>query len=190
MANHFFKNYTFQKDPDEEIIFKVRKHWLILFFSFFKAFISLIILFIILYLIGFSLVVFYLALSIIFGIWFIVTIVYAFYEWAIWYLDLYVLTDKRIIDIEQKTLFSRQVSESSLERIQDVTFETRGFFATFFNYGNIKVETAGKETVISLDQVSEPDKLQKIIVNQSSEQENKEEENKDEEMFIKKSFKG
>ena len=167
MSNRLFRNYKFIKDPDEEIIFELRKHELTLILDFFKVFLSLLIFFSMIYF--FHSYIFSSWFMICFlGIWFLVTLVYGFYEWTVWYLDLYVLTDKRVVDIEQKTLFSRQVSESSLDKIQDVTFEINGFLATFFNYGNVKIETAGKETVITLDQVKDPEHLQKIIFDAQS----------------------
>ncbi len=165
MANRFLKNYSFQKDPDEKIIFKVHRYWITLVLSFVKALISIVALALLIYFIGPARVYSSITLLAILGIWFLITSVYIFFEWAVWYLDLYILTTKRIVDIEQRGLFSRQVSETSLDRIQDVTFEVKGVLATFFNYGNVRVETAGSETVISLDQVQNPERLQKTIFN-------------------------
>ena len=189
MSHRFFKNYTFQQDPDEKIFFKVHKHWLFLFFSFLKALFSLLVLAMVVYFVGFSRIFSSLALLIILSIWLLIVLVYGFFEWAIWYLDLYILTDKRIIDIEQNTLFSRQVSETDLARVQDVTFEIKGILATFFNYGNVKVETAGSETVITLDQIAEPERMQKMIFNQSRGYDIKK-QSEGKELFSKKELKG
>ena len=163
ITKRLFKNYSFNKEPDEKIIFMFRKHWVIITVSFIKALISLILFFLAIFLIGPSRVFNSIILSCILGIWLVVTLVYVSYEWLVWYLDLYILTDKRVIDIEQRTLFSRSISETTLDKIQDVTYEIHGFLATFFNYGNIKIETAGKETVISLDQIKDPEHIQKTI---------------------------
>jgi membrane protein YdbS with pleckstrin-like domain len=165
MANWFFKNYSFRKDPDEKIIFRVHRHWVTLVLSYIKAFLSLLVIFLIIYFVGPARIYSSLIALAMFAIWFLVTMVYIFFEWIVWWLDLYILTTKRIVDIEQRTLFSRQVSETSLDRIQDVTFEIKGVLATLFNYGNVRVETAGSETIISLDQVGDPEKLQKTIFN-------------------------
>lgn len=165
MANRFLKNYSFQKDSDEKIIFKVHRYWITLVLSFVKAFVSILALASLIYFVGPARVYYSITLLAILGIWFLITLVYIFFEWVVWYLDLYILTTKRIVDIEQRGLFSRQVSETSLDRIQDVTFEIKGILATFFNYGNVRIETAGSETVISLDQVKDPELLQKTIFN-------------------------
>jgi len=163
MKNLLIKNYKFNKGQDEKIIFQLRKHWVILAFSFFKVFLSFLLFSLALYFVGFSRIFNSYVWAIIFGVWFLITLVYGFYEWLVWYLYLYFLTKRRVVDIEQKTLFIRSVSETNLDKIQDVTFEIRGFLATLFSFGNVKIETAGKETVITLDQVKNSEELQKII---------------------------
>ncbi len=59
------------------------------------------------------------------------------------YLDVWIVTNKRIINIEQNGLFARTISEQRLSRIQDVTSEIKGLFPTFLNYGDVYVQTAG-----------------------------------------------
>lgn len=68
------------------------------------------------------------------------------YTWTEWYLDLWVITDRRIISIDQRRLFSRQVSSFRLERLQDLHVEINGFIATFLNYGDIKAQTASNSS--------------------------------------------
>ncbi len=62
-----------------------------------------------------------------------------------YYLDNWIITNHRIISIEQKNLFSRTVSEQALYRVQDVTAESRGIFATVFEYGTVFVQSAGQK---------------------------------------------
>lgn len=59
------------------------------------------------------------------------------------YLDIWIVTNKRIINIEQKGLFSRMVSEQKLNKVQDVTSQVKGFIPTFLNYGHVFVQSAG-----------------------------------------------
>lgn len=70
-------------------------------------------------------------------------LVYMLVRWLEYYLDVWIVTSERIIDIEQKTLFQREISEMTLDRIQNVTVEIPGFFATMMQFGNIKIQTAG-----------------------------------------------
>lgn len=67
-----------------------------------------------------------------------------------YYLDIIFVTSKRIIDLDQKGLFSRDVSIAPIEKMQDIKIEVNGIFATMFNFGDLYIQTAGhdKEFVI------------------------------------------
>lgn len=59
-------------------------------------------------------------------------------------LDSWIVTNQRILDIEQHGLFSREISEIPINRVQDITIEVRGFFRTIFKFGTIRLQTAGE----------------------------------------------
>lgn len=69
--------------------------------------------------------------------------------WVKYYLDAWILTDQRIITIDQHGLFDRQISEIAMERIQDVTIEIPSLLATFLGYGSIRVETASESEFVT-----------------------------------------
>lgn len=62
--------------------------------------------------------------------------------WADYYLDVWIITTKRLIDIRQSSLFSRQISEFQIDRVQDVTIDIHGIIPTLLKFGNLRVETA------------------------------------------------
>ena len=62
-----------------------------------------------------------------------------------YYLDTWIVTNERIINIEQQGLFSRVVSTLHLNQVQDTTAETTGFLATILSYGDVHVQTAGSK---------------------------------------------
>ncbi len=64
--------------------------------------------------------------------------------WSIYYLDTWIITDQRLIDIDQHGLFRRDISEIPLERIQNISIEIPGFIATVLHFGNLKIQTAGE----------------------------------------------
>ncbi len=66
-------------------------------------------------------------------------------SWIDFYLDVWLVTNERIIAIEQRGLFNRIHNELHLSRVEDVTCEVKGVFATLFNYGDIIIQTAGME---------------------------------------------
>ncbi len=79
-------------------------------------------------------------------------------------LDVWYITNKRIIDIQQEGFFSKKVAEQYLNRIQDVTSETVGVMPTIFKYGNVRVQTAGEQEHFLFEDVSEPDVVRQTIM--------------------------
>lgn len=71
-------------------------------------------------------------------------LVFLFLLWMDYYLDMWIITNERIIDVEQRGLFNRQVSEIPLQHVQDVTLEVRGIIETFLKFGTIRIQTAGE----------------------------------------------
>jgi len=93
------------------------------------------------------------------GMWLLLFTMFLDYE-----LDLWVVTNDRLVSIEQNGLFARTVAELDLWRVQDVTSEVQGFFPTFFNYGNVYVQTAGAVDRFALEQVPNPHEVRKLIL--------------------------
>jgi hypothetical protein len=81
-----------------------------------------------------------------------------------YYLDAWVVTDDRIINVEQRGLFSRTVSELDLAKIQDVTSEVRGFLSFIFNYGSVFVQTAAETERFHFEQIPNPHAVRKQLL--------------------------
>ncbi|MBI2122205.1 MAG: PH domain-containing protein [Candidatus Sungbacteria bacterium] len=73
-----------------------------------------------------------------------ILIIFMFLIWMDFYLDMWIITSKRIIDIEQRGLFSREISEIPLVHIQDITMDVNGVIRTFLKFGTIRLQTAGE----------------------------------------------
>lgn len=86
--------------------------------------------------------------------------------WTDYYLDMWIVTNRRIVDIEQKGFFNREVSTLPIERIQDVTIEVKGVVATVLNFGNIHVQTAGESREFSIRGIPDPRNTKEIILKQ------------------------
>jgi uncharacterized membrane protein YdbT with pleckstrin-like domain len=81
-----------------------------------------------------------------------------------YYLDAWVVTTHRVLNIEQSGLFSRAVSELDVSRIQDVTSEVKGVIAFIFGYGNVHIQTAGETERFMFEQVPNPEEVRKGIL--------------------------
>jgi len=84
------------------------------------------------------------------------------------YLDIWIVTNDRLVDIRQISLFARTIAEVDLYQIQDITSEVHGLFQTVFNYGNIYLQTAGSVPKFIIYNVHQPDKLREEIIELAS----------------------
>ena len=111
--------------------------------------------------------------------------IYSFFIWIDYYFDIWVITSERIINIEQKGLFIRSVSELKFERIQDVTVEVGGIIPTVLNYGDVFVQTAAETERFVFRHISNPYAIKDLIMGLQKKQE-AEETNELGEMIEKK----
>ncbi|MDQ1283850.1 MAG: bPH 2 protein [Patescibacteria group bacterium] len=119
------------------------------------------------------------------NLFFILTWFTFFLIWIDYYFDVWIVTDQRIVNIEQKGLFSRVVSELELENIQDITTDVKGVIPTFLNYGNLYVQTAAEMERFVFRNIPDPYSVKDMIMNLQKSAENKE-ENEFGEMLKKK----
>lgn len=87
-----------------------------------------------------------------------------FIIWLLYYLNIQVITDRRIVDVDQVGLFFHEVSELHIQNIEDVTSDVSGVFGTLFNFGNVYVQTAGTKERFEFDQVPNPGDIEKTIL--------------------------
>ncbi len=79
-----------------------------------------------------------------------------YHAWLDYYLDIWIVTSHRVINIEQKGLFNRFIAEHKLFRIQDVVSKQKGMLPTLLNYGEVHIQTAGSEKTVIFEQVPRP----------------------------------
>ncbi|NMC51405.1 PH domain-containing protein [Candidatus Kuenenbacteria bacterium] len=87
-----------------------------------------------------------------------------YYAFLDYYLDVWMVTNYRVIGVEQRGLFHRVVAEYKLFRIQDVLAEQKGFFPTVIDYGNVHIQTAGEQEVVNFKQVPNPNHVARELI--------------------------
>ena len=97
-------------------------------------------------------------------VWVLLGGFFMIYNFLDWYLDIYIVTNMRIIDINQNGLFHRVVGETPLDNVQDVVYEVKGIIATIFNYGSVTVHTGGPTGDICFEQVEKPQQVQRFLL--------------------------
>ena len=163
-----------QFEPDEKILKTVRKHWFVIVTELFVTLVLLLVPFFILFVIALfpsqllildvslgeytGLIAFFLSA------WSLLTLMVGFAIWTHYYLDMWIITDRRIILIDQVGFFNRNVSVFRLERLQDIKFYIKGIIPTILNFGTLRVQTAGAlESNFKTSGLPDPRGLQAII---------------------------
>ncbi len=89
---------------------------------------------------------------------------YSLYQWYTWQMSNYIVTNQRVIKIDQNSLFSRLISEAEIDRIQEISTEISGPIHTLLNFGTIKIQTASNTGMMDLEDVPDPYNMQQEIV--------------------------
>ncbi|MCH7492253.1 PH domain-containing protein [Patescibacteria group bacterium] len=76
----------------------------------------------------------------------------------------FIITEQRIIDVDQKGLFDRTVSETTYDKIQDVSTRVKGLMQTALHFGSVIIQTAGTQANIELHGVKDPEMIQQSII--------------------------
>lgn len=100
--------------------------------------------------------------------WLTILWLWSFLLWTEYYLDVLVITTKRIIHADQKSLFSRNMSTLELEKIQDVTVEVDGFLETILGFGTVRIQTAGEMKDFVLYDAYRPETVKEEILSAQS----------------------
>jgi uncharacterized membrane protein YdbT with pleckstrin-like domain len=67
------------------------------------------------------------------------------WEWEDWRNDIYAVTDTQVVDLEAKPFgFGSKSTTAPLDQVQDIRVEVPSTLAFFLNYGDVRIETAGK----------------------------------------------
>ncbi len=76
----------------------------------------------------------------------LLTISFTFIANKVYWGNRWILTSDSLTQVSQSSLFDRQSSQLSLKNLEDVTAEQNGILSHMFNYGVLRVETAGERS--------------------------------------------
>jgi uncharacterized membrane protein YdbT with pleckstrin-like domain len=153
--------YYFSKDSPENVVQVIRQHLIILVANLSFGVALLVIGFIGLDVLHHVTVPSFVPHGVVFGIealYFVVALLLLYLGWFIYTRTEVIITEKHLVDVTQKTFFSRDVSQLEIARVQDVTDKRNGVLQTIFNYGEVIIQTAGEEDFFKLENLPHPDK--------------------------------
>lgn len=164
-SSNFYQHFVGKKD-DEIVLQWIKKHRIVQLKVLFKfiviGLLPLLIILLILFWVA-DFYTFYVVMS-----FYIVYLMYVLIYSTMCYFDevfdVLIITNSRIIASIQKNLFTKSFIETSLDNIQEVYCNIKGFWQSFLNYGDVTVETAGTSRNLTMEYVPRPVITQRNIV--------------------------
>lgn len=133
--------------PGERVLLTIRKHWFILLRDTIGILLFGIIppLFAIFFLgtlgsVETQAVILFVYAS---SLWLLITWIALSIVWTNYYLDMWVITEHRVIYVEQIRFFVREVRTLPHERMQDVSVRYGNIIETLLDFGALRVQSAG-----------------------------------------------
>lgn len=162
------QRYFPTQKEQEKIFLLIRKHWWNYVLFFFLTFMSLLpVIAVIVYLNINAIVlepdvadIVVMALS----AFFLLVMAVELYGFVDYYLDIYIVTDQRLVDISQLGLFRRQISELQIRQVQDVSAHVEGIFPTVLHFGDVYIQTAAERENFIFQSIPHPYTVAKQIV--------------------------
>lgn len=84
--------------------------------------------------------------------------------WILYYLNYQIITNERLVDVDQKNLLFHSTTEIHIAQIEDVSSEIKGVLGNLFNYGHVYVQTAGTKTRFEFDYIPDPNAVVKQVL--------------------------
>ncbi|PIR96342.1 MAG: hypothetical protein COT92_01625 [Candidatus Doudnabacteria bacterium CG10_big_fil_rev_8_21_14_0_10_42_18] len=95
--------------------------------------------------------------------WTILVAIYGINKYILWFLNSFIVTNRRIIDGIHRHIFQKQVIESPLERILNISFRQKGILQTLFNYGDVEVQIVGLTDPLVFYRIKNPEKVKDLL---------------------------
>lgn len=95
--------------------------------------------------------------------WIIMSSGWISHAFLIWFFNVYIITDERVIDVDFNSMIHRNISSAKIDNIEDVTTKSVGPMSAVFDYGTILIQTAGEKTEFEFEHVPQPAKVTKLI---------------------------
>ena len=95
--------------------------------------------------------------------WYLLVLAFVYEEFISWFYHVFIITDERVIDIDFHHIIYKEISEAKIDNIEDVTFTQGGMARSWFNYGDVSLQTAAEKREFTIEAVPEPYKVVKIL---------------------------
>jgi len=95
--------------------------------------------------------------------YYLILIGYAFGNFISWFYNIGIVTQKRIMDLDSSNILTHNTTTANLSEVVDVKFIQQGFFQSFFNYGDVHIQTEALRANFDFSAAPNPTQVEDII---------------------------
>ena len=98
---------------------------------------------------------------------YLLTLIIVFEGFLYWYFNVYIVTDKNIVDVDFHSILFKNIDVAPLRNIEDTSSSMGGILSSIFNYGNVFIQTAGAGKNIDFHSVPRPHHVADFILDEA-----------------------
>jgi hypothetical protein len=78
-------------------------------------------------------------------LWYLFVFFFAIENLLMWFFNVYLITNERVIDVDFFGLLYKNINATHISKIEDVNYSQKGIMASFFDFGDVVVQTASAQ---------------------------------------------
>lgn len=90
-------------------------------------------------------------------LWYMLVLTYIIEKYLFWYFNIYIVTNRHLVDIALQSLLSRNITEVRLDDVQSARSKISGIIRSLFHFGDVIIETAAERQNIQFLAIPRPD---------------------------------
>lgn len=95
--------------------------------------------------------------------WLLFSFGFVLVNFIVWYFNVYIVTNERIIDVDFYHLLYKKLSSTRINNIQDITYHLGGVARAIFDFGDVLIQTAGTQANFEFEAVPHPEAVVRKI---------------------------
>lgn len=104
-------------------------------------------------------------------VWYSALLFYVIQSFMLWFYNVYIVTNEGLVDVDFFGLLYKNINVTQIDHVEDVNYSQRGLLSSFFNYGDVVVQTASEQrsddrsetSAFTFHSVASPDLVVKVI---------------------------
>lgn len=102
-------------------------------------------------------------ITVLVAMYYLMVITYAFVHFLTWYYNAALITSERVVDIDFHQLVLKEVGETKLSLVEDVSYRQDGVFENIFDFGYVLIQTAGTIDNFEFHDLPKPERIMQVV---------------------------